>query len=179
MKAIIMRGISGSGKSTEANRIAQELSDQGKSAVIVSADDYFIDDDGEYKFDSRYLDKAHGMCMAQFMAMITEVDAVIVDNTNTQLWEISPYILVAKSAHCYDIEIVRCECDPKVAAARNVHGVPEKGIIAMAGRMEKLLPFWPREKVVRTDKANPFSEEGGYGSPTRYAALHPERITNE
>lgn len=140
-KLIILRGISGSGKSTYARKIKSDL-----PIVIVSADDHFMKD-GEYIFNPAELPEAHRKC---FMNCDDYLDAefdVIVDNTNTSLWEISPYMMLAQK-HRASVEIVRVDCDPKVAAARNTHGVPEGAVHAMAKRMEPLLPFWPKEMVV-------------------------------
>ena len=50
--------------------------------------------------------------------------------------------------HRADVVIIRVECDPEVAAARNTHGVPEAAVHGMHERMEDLLPFWPEEDVV-------------------------------
>lgn len=54
MKIYFLRGVSGSGKSTEAMRLANNNKD-----VICSADDYFMKD-GEYIFNPSLLAAAHG-----------------------------------------------------------------------------------------------------------------------
>jgi predicted kinase len=75
-----------------------------------------------------------------------------VDNTNSQAWEIAPYVALAKCWNCA-IEIHRTEVDPVKAFERNVHHVPKKVIESMAQRFEKNLPnFWPKEHIVRTDE---------------------------
>ncbi len=143
-KLIILRGISGSGKSTYADNVLTEGNES--TTVIVSADDHFMKD-GEYVFNPAELPEAHRRC---FMNCDDYLDAgwdVIVDNTNTSLWEISPYMMLAQK-HRAEVEIHHVLADPEVAAARNTHGVPEASVEAMAERMEPLLPFWPKEVTV-------------------------------
>ena len=49
----------------------------------------------------------------------------------------------------YDVEIITLECDPDVAAKRNVHGVPRKSVLDMYRRLTKnrLPPFWDHKTV--------------------------------
>ena len=74
---------------------------------------------------------------------------VVVDNTNTQMWEMSPYVLAAESYY-FDVEIITLLVDPKIAHGRNLHGVPLKSVISMAERLERerLLPWW-KNTIVR------------------------------
>jgi len=136
---IIVRGISGSGKSTYVRNNYPE-------AVCCSADDHFMKD-GKYVFLFNELDQAHSACWKKALMTCTSGVDVVIDNTNTQLWEMSPYVMMAK-AHGYQLQFVRIVCDPEVAAERNTHEVPEASIRNMHRRMEKLLPFWGKELVV-------------------------------
>ena len=136
---IILRGISGSGKSTYARENYPE-------EVICSADDFFTVD-GEYCFNPSMLSEAHTQCFRTAIFGLQSRLDIVVDNTNTSIWEIAPYVLLAQ-AFGAEIEIIRVDCDPAVAAARNTHGVPSGAVFAMAARMEPLLPFWPAETVV-------------------------------
>lgn len=128
-----MRGISGSGKSTRAKQIAQERG----GAVICSADNYFLDEDGNYNFDVRKLSAAHNDCRLKFEKAVQWGEpTVIIDNTNTRKSEYKHYIQYA-SAQGYDIQIVKI--DPpsiKECADRNVHGVPEDVIKKQLKRFE-------------------------------------------
>lgn len=94
-KLIIMRGVSGSGKSTMANQF-REFARQLLEArsVIFSTDDYFLNEDGEYEFDGSKLGKAHQWNQGRVrVALHNECwDIIIVDNTNTMLWEMKPYV---------------------------------------------------------------------------------------
>ena len=140
---IILQGVPGSGKSFYANEFVART--QAKS-VVCSADDYFYQLGGgtKYAFDARQLGAAHGACFRKFIASVQEgVEVVVVDNTNTTVSEISPYVLGGE-AYGYEVEIIRVLCDPEVAAARNTHKVPEKAIRAMADRIASCScpPWW-------------------------------------
>ena len=60
-KMFIMRGISGSGKSTKAREIMAKENSCGNAAIICSADDFFMAS-GKYKFDASKLGQAHAWC---------------------------------------------------------------------------------------------------------------------
>lgn len=135
-----MRGVSGSGKSTLAKQLAPQ------NAVICSADNFF---ERLGHFDPTKLGEAHGECLRLYTESVqANVPCIIVDNTNTTLWEISPYVALAQ-AYGREFYIIEIETDLSAAelAARNVHGVPEAGIEAMKKRISEnsLLPWWPRK----------------------------------
>lgn len=141
MNIFIMRGVSGSGKSTHAARL------MGDNGEVVSADHFFYNDRGEYVFNPAKLPEAHAECLRRFVALLTkgDVSAIVVDNTNTTVAEVAPYAALAL-AYGATLEIVEVECDVEVAAARNLHGVPLAGVRAQAERLTKsrgdLPPWW-------------------------------------
>jgi NEDD4-binding protein 2 len=142
---IILRGLPGSGKSTVARGLKSEQLD----ATICSADNYMVDETGMYQFDPSRLSFCHQACLAAAKeAMSANQSLVVIDNTNTQKWEMRPYINAAKSAG-YAVEIWevgnRVDCD--VYAQRNTHQVPVETIRKMAERWE----------TVYLDPANPYS----------------------
>lgn len=137
MEVIIMRGVPGSGKSTW---IARKYFPT--KPIECSADHYFIGKNGEYKFNPALIGNAHLACMDKFLQAIhNQPKVIIVDNTNTQLWEFSGYLQVA-NARGYKVTIVEVMCDLEVAAARNIHGVPAQTVKAMAARWEEVPSFW-------------------------------------
>lgn len=139
-KLKIMRGISGSGKSTYTRK-------NFPGALVCSADQEFIGPDGVYIFDPKKLGEAHLGCWRKtHEALMRGEELVVVDNTNTQLWEMSPYVQMG-NALGYEVEIIRMDTPAHVAAARNVHGVPADKVRAMADRFQKVLPHW-KEIVV-------------------------------
>ena len=139
-RVILMAGVPGSGKTHYVNKLG--LSHES----VVSADNFFVED-GVYRFDPTKLGAAHGDCLRGFVAALMKgLETVVVDNTNTTVIEMSPYVALA-AAYGYETEIVRVVCDPAVAAARNSHGVPERAVRAMSERLERtfqegLPPFW-------------------------------------
>ncbi len=149
-KVYLMSGVSGGGKSTEAEKIAKYHG--GMDYVyIFSADHFFIQPSGDYKFEPRLLPQAHAECLLKFTDIIflrrnwerADCRAVIVDNTNLTVVEMAPYVALAMACGC-EVEIVTVHCDPKVAASRNVHGVPPQAVERMDKtlRHRELPSFW-------------------------------------
>lgn len=122
MNCYILCGVSGSGKSTWAQKV--EIL---QSAEINSADYYFLDSNKEYKFDPTKLTEAHKWCFFNFMKRVNNfANDQIVDNTNTTLEEIAPYYMAAISCG-YKVHIVTFKNhynDLEKLAQRNVHNVP-------------------------------------------------------
>jgi NEDD4-binding protein 2 len=102
---ILMRGVSGSGKSTLARKIAEE---HDVFSVIYSTDDFFVVD-GQYVFDPKKLGEYHAANVDRAEeAMADQCECVIIDNTNTQAWEMKPYVELAVK-HGYSVKIVEPE----------------------------------------------------------------------
>lgn len=85
---ILMRGVSGSGKSNLTNLLTKT-----RGCVSVSADDYFVDESGSYNFDASQLHLAHADCQIRFLDFLNEstVDVIVVDNTNVNISSIEAY----------------------------------------------------------------------------------------
>lgn len=148
MKVVILRGVSGSGKTTYIKKNHPE-------ALVCSADSFFYNEDDEYHFDARMLSEAHRACFSKFLLLLKanhDCDiTVVVDNTNSTAAEISPYYMAAE-VYGVPTEIVRLDCRTEVAAKRNKHGTPFHTIRNMRNRFDRLPPYWPRERVIRTDE---------------------------
>jgi predicted kinase len=136
----ILVGVPGSGKSHHTASLT--------GAVVVSADHYFVElGGGTYAFDPTKLGAAHGQCLRRYTEALQRGEAhVVVDNTNTTLVEVSPYVSLAL-AYGYEVEVVRVRCPVEVAASRNTHGVGEGAVRAMDARIESMMdaglpPFW-------------------------------------
>lgn len=156
----IMSGVSGSGKSTfasehflgefEGRNGTLTLCERG---VLVSADNFFLTPEEEYRFDATKLTEAHADCFRRFIIALQEKhELVVVDNTNTTIHEINPYVLGAE-AFGYKSSIITLMCetddDLQVAAARNVHSVPYETILNQHRRLqERRLPIqWDQHRL--------------------------------
>jgi len=130
-----VRGLPGAGKTT----IATEYSGHGLNGTLVSADDFFVGEDGVYRFDFTKLTEAHESCQARARAILAEGGSVIVHNTFTQGWEATPYVeMIAEFNAIYTvINVFDGGLDDAALAARNVHGVPLAGIAAMRARWDR------------------------------------------
>ena len=122
---ILIRGLPGSGKSTLANGFTCDWSWRH-----FEADMFFVDENGEYNFNSSKIKFAHEWCKEQTRMALVHGLNVVVSNTFTTKWELSPYFDIAKS---FDIT-------PTVILAQNnyksVHNVPEETLIKMRDRFE-------------------------------------------
>lgn len=165
-KMYIMRGVSGSGKSTQAKQLVG-------SGKIFSTDDFFTEGE-EYKFDPTKIVEAHKWNQRRVWdAARKGIDPIVVDNTTTQAWEAKPYVVIAFSEG-YDVDIVEPSSPwwskfgpnmseeeltelAEVLVEKTLHGVPIEGIVNMLKRWEfdldpvKILrserPVWKPKKA--------------------------------
>jgi len=130
-KLIIMRGISGSGKSTKAKELKGDGVIHSTDDVISSMGDYnkFFADMMANK-DFSPLQKAHQTNLKNAVnSMKNGISPVIIDNTNLAPWEAKAYVKAALEMGFDDgnIEIVNIGTGGASAeelAKRNTHGVP-------------------------------------------------------
>lgn len=138
---IILRGLPGSGKSYFARSlISRTLGPCNQSEFIFSTDDTFIDAWGMYNFDGFKLDEAHRNNQDRVLRAARKgVSPIIVDNTNTQLWEMAPYVYTSLE-HGYFLHVVESTTpwawNINECAKRNVHSIPKSKIQRMADRFE-------------------------------------------
>ena len=121
-KMVILRGLSGSGKSVLASYLKENQTDM--ETIIASADDYFKKDN-VYKFDVSQLDQAHTYCYKLTDKMLKKQNIrVIIDNTNSQKKEYQKYIELAQKYQIpyqiLEIEIKDQKIMP-LLTQRNVH----------------------------------------------------------
>lgn len=111
MRVTILRGISGSGKSTWTKTHAKE-------ALIISTDAYFIQPDGTYRFEAEKLSLYHRQAFRAFLQALEEKEPwIVVDNTNICAWEFAPYVAAAE-AFDYTVELFTFDCPLETALAR-------------------------------------------------------------
>ena len=134
-RIIIMSGVSGSGKSTQARAAA------GETGWVLSTDNVFTDSFGIYKFDPSKLSEAHGVCFRSFIDKCqNQAELILVDNCNTTTWELSPYVLGGQAyGYRVCIRTLMCagEAEAAACAARNSHQVPVHAVIEQHRRLKK------------------------------------------
>ena len=182
-KMYIMRGVSGSGKSTKAKQLAG-------SGKVFSTDDFFMEGE-EYNFNPTKLQEAHKWNQKRVWdAAHKGITPIVVDNTTTQGWEAKPYVVIGMTEG-YDVEIVEPESPwwnkfrpnmseeelqelAETLVSKTVHGVPIEGIKNMLKRWEfdldpmKILrserPVWkPRRGAVSFNRLT----KDAYGQSVR------------
>lgn len=126
LKLILIRGLSGSGKSTYAKKLMAE----DPNLSHYEADMYFHDAEGKYAFNPKFLPKAHAWCKDQTEKDLRNGKSVIVSNTFTQKWEIAPYIELGKQ---YGATVI---IKKATGPYKNVHGVPDDAVSKMKSRWE-------------------------------------------
>lgn len=115
----IIRGVSGSGKSTfgEALKALNPHNTQ-----ICCADDYFTDDEGNYNFEVTKLHIAHKICFNDFKSFVAnDTPHIIVNNTSTKENEFKKYKEFAETDG-YKVFVVVME---NWHGGANIHDVPE------------------------------------------------------
>jgi adenylate kinase family enzyme len=143
----LIRGVSGSGKTTTANL----LSENGKYPVL-SADMYFEDSEGNYNWNPSKLKDAHAWCKGQVeYLMLAEADEMIrgeffiqyqnktvsndkifVANTFIQEWEMEDYFKLAEQ---YGYQVVSLIVENR-HGNKNIHNVPDEKVEQMKDRFQ-------------------------------------------
>jgi predicted kinase len=149
---VVLRAISGAGKSTHAKRLtdifvsAHKGEDFREALVrIVSADHYF-ERNGRYVYEPDQIGNAHAICFKAYLEALERLSdpaLLVVDNTNIHMNEIAPYMLAA-SAYGWTAEIHEIHVPLEVAAARTIHGVPRDVINNMYAQLltQRVPPWW-------------------------------------
>ena len=128
MNLILLRGVSGAGKSTIAPMF--------ENAVLVSTDDFFLDEYGDYVFDANSLVINHQKCQfAVNMMMQDNEELIVVHNTFTADWEMDAYFDLARK-HGYAVHTIIVE---NRHGSKNVHDVPKDVVKAQIERFSVTL----------------------------------------
>ena len=116
-QCIILKGTSGSGKSSFAELIAQP-------SVICTADDWFVNDKGNYNFDATKLGLAHGACREKFDIALSDesVQNIVIANTNVKPQDYQYYVDRAEKAGLRVFHVVL----EKRHDGKNTHNVPDE-----------------------------------------------------
>lgn len=124
-KLVLIRGVSGSGKTTFGELICGDY-------PLFSADNYFMKD-GNYLFNAIELKEAHADCLNKtIQAMNANTCKIFVANTFTREWEMVKYFELAIKYN-YDIFSIIVENRHN---NENVHNVSKENIEKMKERFE-------------------------------------------
>ena len=135
---VLVRGLPGSGKTTFAIHRMQ-------GDAYTSADSYFEDEDGAYKFDGSKLPEAHEWCQRRVAELLQKPDVgtVYVANTFSTRWEMQPYFDIVENYpdddHYIEIFVVDLfdgGLTNEMLARRGRHNVPLHTIEKMRNRWE-------------------------------------------
>jgi hypothetical protein len=142
-----MMGVSGAGKSTwvKANTYGD--------VVVCSSDPWHIGPNG-YVYDPAMARYAHAACLRKFLLnlrdeaphgfLVPNQRFIVVDNTNTTLVELAPYVALTLAYVPHpQLEIVYIKADPEACKERTQHATPPQVIDLMAANLDTSLAQWP------------------------------------
>lgn len=148
----IMRGLPGSGKSAVAEALA--------SGNVYAADDYPGLYGDNMSFNPSLLPKAHESTKNKIIEAMDKGELrIALANTNTQHWEMAPYIKEAQKRG-YHVTFVHVEgtVNPTGELTSNIHGVPSEALDRMKSRFE---PFNFERRHEERKPFVPSSQSGG------------------
>jgi len=126
MNLYLIRGLPGSGKSTFAKMLAWSL-----KAGHFEADQYFMDESGDYTWIPELVGRAHYWCQRMTEESMKDVGCpVVVSNTFTTEKELKPYLELAEQ-YGYTVTVMIIE---NRHGSSSVHGVPEGTMTKMRNR---------------------------------------------
>ena len=137
---IIVRGLSGSGKSTFS------LSLKKKADLLHFEADQFFETNEGYKFDFSKLSLAHEWCQSQTAKALMDGRSVVVSNTFVQCWTIEPYVNLAKQ---FGVPVIIIEMTTQF---KNVHGLTDQDIAKQAEKWEQVHTKFESVPVFKSDQ---------------------------
>lgn len=155
---VLLRGLPGSGKSTRADELVKSFRELQANPVVFSADKYF-DTQGGYRYDAKEVGAAHNWAFKNTEEAVRVFQSpIIIDNTNTEEFEILNYYNIAYH-NWYKFYVLEPDTDWAFDVAeltrRNTHGVPADKLSRMLKRY-----CWPRRQKWTQCEARPDSVSG-------------------
>ena len=130
---VLVRGVSGSGKSTFAKEFIYPAS------LLIATDDFFMNN-GEYEFNPKLLYDNHIKCINSVESEMKNpsddiITNIVVHNTFTENWEIKPYQELAEK-YGYNFYTIIIE---NRHGTKSIHDVPEHVISSQKDRFDIVL----------------------------------------
>jgi len=135
---IILRGVPGSGKSHLAKLIKdKEVEAGGDQPRTMSLDDYFTVD-GEYEYEEDMEEAYRASLLKSFKKNIDAglFSFLILDAVHNKTCQFKDFWSYAKQ-HGYEVYVCTVECDPVLAASRNIHKRSEQEVIKLHKTFEE------------------------------------------
>lgn len=126
---LLIRGLPGSGKSTLASAMVKASK---VKTYHYEADQFFTNEEGEYKFIHDEITDAHNWCFTNAIKALKNGHSVIVANTFVNYKEVEDYFLF-----CLDNDI-KFDIIEANGNYGSVHGVPDYAIERMKSKWESL-----------------------------------------
>ena len=167
---IVLRGVPGSGKSFLSHHCSEFFEDPS-GVAICSADDFFTKD-SKYAFSTSQLHRAHLHCFDRFLnAILEHKRLIIVDNTNSQLWEYQSFIYMCSlvaipcsvlEIPCLDVRML------EMYRSRCVHNLDHSASLSMYQRWQKD----PQAVIVPPKLSHPGLRKVDEGNKLSFSLLH-------
>lgn len=131
---LILRGISGSGKSS-FSRLLESLCIQNNVSQSIHSTDTKFMVDGEYKFDAILLRKHHNLNFQESrQSMIKGTNLILIDNCSLRQRDFRHYAEEARLQGYLVAEVIFYPDTLEVHYARNLHSLPKE---ALQGMLDK------------------------------------------
>lgn len=128
LRLLIVRGIPGSGKTTLAKKIAENL-----NACHFENDTFFTDEQGNYHFDINYHQQAKDECLEKTKEALLAGKIVVVSNTFIKKSEMEPYIKFCDENGDLNYAVIEMEL-----RFDNTHNIPQSIVNQKEAEFEPL-----------------------------------------
>lgn len=147
---IINRAVPGSGKTTISKCIIKFLEKKGETAIIYSADDFFITKEGAYNFDIIKLNENHHANLSRFINSLEKGHQIVIcDNINIAPWQTKPY---TDKARTFGYKILFITFSPRgldkhiqsqivTPGKPDAHGVPKETLVRFISEYNNYTPL--------------------------------------
>ena len=127
---ILLRGVPGAGKTTTSTLFLGCASCD--DTITVAADDYMVDEDGNYEYDFNKLKECHKLCQDEVRNSLQTNSIVVVHNTFCADWEMDAYYKIAE-------EVGDCRVYSMIVenrhGSKSIHDVPDDKIEMMKTKL--------------------------------------------